>query len=89
MSNQRKEDTMSQENQNKKEGTLESFNQLYTVLINYLNNLPLHPLLKQHCFLNLDQGANWARQGISVMAFPTPTPPPIPVPESDIEALIQ
>jgi len=48
---------------------LETYDQLYSNIVNFLNRLDLHPVLKSHCFQNLDQGSYWARQAISQLQF--------------------
>lgn len=57
--------------ENKEQGlrnvSMNAFNKIFDEIINALHNLPLHPNLKSHCFMNLDQGAYWARQAISIM----------------------
>lgn len=48
---------------------LQSFAQFYTNLTGFLNKLNLHPNLKSYAIQNLDQGAMWAREAISILQF--------------------
>lgn len=66
-----------------------AFNQAYEHIIELLNKLSLAPLLKSHCFMNLDQGAYWAREAIRHMEFNFQQPSEVtPVVETTGEATL-
>lgn len=46
----------------------------YNNLIQFLNKIPMHEKLKEHCFQNLDQGIMWCEKGIDSLILNT-TPP--------------
>ncbi len=68
---------MSEQNAQMKELMLNTFSQLYSNLIQFINRLPINPTLKAHCFQNLDQGMYWCRTGIEnaqLTSAPNATP---------------
>ncbi len=50
--------------QETKMAMLEAFNKFYSDLVGFLHKLPLQDPHRSHSFLNLDQGAYWARNAI-------------------------
>lgn len=58
-----------EEHQNTRIALNQAFAKFYNDLTGFLNRLNLNPSLKSFCFMNLDQGAMWAREAISILQF--------------------
>lgn len=54
-----------------KQALITVFNHLHSMVIDYLKNLNIDPMLRIHCFQNMDQGAYWAREAIKHIPAPT------------------
>jgi hypothetical protein len=50
---------------NNREAIFEIVSLRFNHLVSFVNNLPIHPQIKSHANLNLDQGLFWLHQGIS------------------------
>ncbi len=48
---------------------LQSVSEKYQALIEVINKIPLQPEFRANCFLNINQGYLWAKEGISILNF--------------------
>jgi hypothetical protein len=70
--NKQTEASQIEKNNQVKAALLQSLNSTGAQLFDFMHKLPGHPVLKNNCFLNLDQALYWARQAIVSMELDRP-----------------
>ena len=48
----------------------------YSNIVNFVNKIPMHEKIKEHCFQNLDQGLMWCEKGIDNLVLEQKQPLP-------------